>query len=84
MFDNGRAADGAGAVTFVDTEIRPHREGSSTATCRCTTCALYKTFGMDQMAADSFDKRIEAEEGGEAIALKGGGGLHDAADHRAL
>ena len=54
--------------TFVDTEIRPHREELEHGDLPPYDLLrkLYKTFGMDQMAADSFDKRIEGEEGGEA------------------
>src|SRR5689334_17270115 len=50
--------------TFVDTEIRPHREELELGDLPPYDLLrkLYKTFGMDQMAADSFDRRIEAEE----------------------
>src|SRR6476660_3344047 len=50
--------------TFVDTEIRPHREELEHGDLPPYDLLrkLYKTFGMDQMAADSFDKRIAAEE----------------------
>ena len=46
--------------TFVDTEIRPHREELEHGDLPPYDLLrkLYKTFGMDQMAADSFDKRI--------------------------
>jgi hypothetical protein len=50
--------------SFVDTEIRPHREELEHGDLPPYDLLrkLYKTFGMDQMAADSFDKRIAAEE----------------------
>src|SRR5580704_10768614 len=50
--------------TFVDTEIRPHREELEHGDLPPYDLLrkLYKTFGMDQMAADGFDKRIAAEE----------------------
>jgi alkylation response protein AidB-like acyl-CoA dehydrogenase len=50
--------------TFVDTEIRPHREELEHGDLPPYDLLrkLYKTFGMDTMAADSFDKRIAAEE----------------------
>src|SRR5262245_30619413 len=57
---------------FVDNEIRPHREELEHGDLPPYDLlrGLYKTFGMDSMAADSFDKRIAAEEaaasGGEA------------------
>src|SRR5215475_8503190 len=57
---------------FVDNEIRPHREELEHGDLPPYDLLrrLYKTFGMDSMAADSFDKRIAAEEaaagGGEA------------------
>src|SRR3954462_12490395 len=53
--------------TFVDTEIRPHREELEHGDLPPYDLLrkLYKTFGMDQMAADSFDKRIAAEEAQE-------------------
>src|SRR3954452_4576944 len=53
--------------TFVDTEIRPHREELEHGDLPPYDLLrkLYKTFGMDQMAADSFDKRIAAEENPE-------------------
>jgi alkylation response protein AidB-like acyl-CoA dehydrogenase len=62
--------------TFVDTEIRPHREELEHGDMPPYDLLrkLYKTFGMDQMAADSFDKRIAAEEGGEAPKRAEGGG----------
>ena len=63
--------------TFVDTEIRPHREELEHGDLPPYDLLrkLYKTFGMDQMAADSFDKRIateEAQEGGSSGAASGG------------
>jgi alkylation response protein AidB-like acyl-CoA dehydrogenase len=65
--------------SFVDTEIRPHREELEFGDLPPYDLLrkLYKTFGMDQMAADSFDKRIAAEEaptGGTSGAASGGGG----------
>src|SRR5262249_59006325 len=50
--------------TFVDTEIRPHREELEHGDLPPYDLLrkLYKTFGMDQMAADSFDRRMSAEE----------------------
>src|SRR6476660_6207436 len=49
---------------FVDNEIRPHREELEHGDLPPYDLLrkLYKTFGMDQMAADGFDKRIAAEE----------------------
>src|SRR5262249_39471138 len=49
---------------FVDNEIRPHREELEHGDLPPYDLLrrLYKTFGMDSMAADSFDKRIAAEE----------------------
>jgi acyl-CoA dehydrogenase len=51
---------------FVDNEIRPHREELEHGDLPPYDLLrkLYKTFGMDQMAADGFDKRIAAEEAG--------------------
>src|SRR3954462_10710417 len=64
--------------TFVDTEIRPHREELEHGDMPPYDLLrkLYKTFGMDQMAADNFDRRIEAEEKGESREAepRGGGG----------
>jgi alkylation response protein AidB-like acyl-CoA dehydrogenase len=53
---------------FVDTEIRPHREELEHGDLPPYDLLrkLYKTFGMDQMAADGFDKRIASEEAHEA------------------
>src|SRR3954454_16955563 len=74
---------------FVDNEIRPHREELEHGDMPPYDLLrkLYKTFGMDQMAADGFDKRIAKEEAGNAAenkaaseaqqrerAQKGGGG----------
>jgi alkylation response protein AidB-like acyl-CoA dehydrogenase len=61
---------------FVDTEIRPHREELEHGDLPPYDLLrkLYKTFGMDQMAADGFDKRIaaeEAQEGGRSGAASG-------------
>jgi alkylation response protein AidB-like acyl-CoA dehydrogenase len=52
---------------FVDNEIRPHREELEHGDMPPYDLLrkLYKTFGMDTMAADSFDRRIEAEEQGK-------------------
>jgi alkylation response protein AidB-like acyl-CoA dehydrogenase len=61
--------------TFVDTEIRPHREDLEHGDLPPYDLLrkLYKTFGMDQMAADTFDKRIAAEEqGGEGSTAASG------------
>src|SRR5262249_27298484 len=72
---------------FVDNEIRPHREELEHGDLPPYDLLrrLYKTFGMDSMAADSFDKRMAAEEAaangdaGKAPASEresgGGGGL---------
>src|ERR1700754_3628737 len=62
--------------TFVDTEIRPHREELEHGDLPPYDLLrkLYKTFGMDTMAADSFDKRIAAEENPQPAAAKGEGG----------
>jgi hypothetical protein len=53
---------------FVDKEIKPHVEelehGSEPP--YDTLRKLYRTFGMDAMARDSFRKRIEAEKSGES------------------
>jgi alkylation response protein AidB-like acyl-CoA dehydrogenase len=62
--------------TFVDTEIRPHREELELGDLPPYDLLrkLYKTFGMDQMAADSFDRRIaeeEAQAGGGSEAASG-------------
>src|SRR5436190_3747964 len=62
--------------TFVDTEIRPHREELEHGDLPPYDLLrkLYKTFGMDTMAADSFDKRIAAEEAGDTAPRREGGG----------
>ncbi len=66
--------------SFVDTEIRPFRDELEHGDLPPYDLLrkLYKTFGMDQMAADSFDKRIAAEEAPPAAAAtterQGGGG----------
>ncbi len=54
--------------TFVDNEVRPHREELEHGDLPPYDLLrkLYKTFGMDQMAADTFDRRIAQEEGGDA------------------
>jgi alkylation response protein AidB-like acyl-CoA dehydrogenase len=61
---------------FVDNEIRPHREELEHGDMPPYDLLrkLYKTFGMDTMAADSFDRRIEAEETGETKERREGGG----------
>src|SRR5258708_30943445 len=71
--------------TFVDTEIRPHREELEHGDLPPYDLLrkLYSTFGMDQLARDSFKKRIEAEKleaAGAAPAAsdsesRGGGGF---------
>jgi alkylation response protein AidB-like acyl-CoA dehydrogenase len=61
---------------FVDNEIRPHREELEYGDMPPYDLLrkLYKTFGMDTMAADSFDRRIAAEEGGAPEKRSEGGG----------
>ncbi|HEV7525393.1 MAG TPA: acyl-CoA dehydrogenase family protein, partial [Acidimicrobiia bacterium] len=61
---------------FVDNEIRPHREELEHGDLPPYDLLrkLYKTFGMDQMAADGFDKRIAAEEAGDPAPKGAGGG----------
>jgi acyl-CoA dehydrogenase len=61
---------------FVDNEIRPHREELEHGDMPPYDLLrkLYKTFGMDTMAADSFDRRIAAEEGGAPEKRSEGGG----------
>ncbi|MGN6692757.1 MAG: acyl-CoA dehydrogenase family protein [Aquihabitans sp.] len=51
---------------FVDREIRPHRDELEHGDLPPYDLLrkLFRTFGMDQMAAASFDRRIAAEEGG--------------------
>ena len=51
---------------FVDNEIRPHREELEFGDLPPYDLLrkFYKTFGIDQMSADSFDARIAAEEAG--------------------
>jgi alkylation response protein AidB-like acyl-CoA dehydrogenase len=53
---------------FVDREIRPHRDELEFGDLPPYDLLrkLFKTFGMDQMAAASFDKRIAADEAGGA------------------
>jgi alkylation response protein AidB-like acyl-CoA dehydrogenase len=53
---------------FVDNEIRPHREELEHGDLPPYDLLrkLYKTFGMDTMASDGFDKRIAAEEAAAA------------------
>jgi acyl-CoA dehydrogenase len=54
---------------FVDNEIRPHREELEHGDLPPYDLLrkLYTTFGMDQLAADSFDRRIAAEEGASGV-----------------
>jgi alkylation response protein AidB-like acyl-CoA dehydrogenase len=61
---------------FVDNEIRPHREELEHGDLPPYDLLrkLYKTFGMDTMAADSFDRRIAAEEKGEPPKPRSEGG----------
>src|SRR5882757_3442208 len=51
---------------FVDNEIRPHREELEHGDLPPYDLLrkMYKTFGMDTLAADGFDRRIAAEESG--------------------
>src|SRR5258708_4142058 len=53
---------------FVDNEIRPHREELEHGDLPPYDLLrkLYKTFGMDSMAADGFDRRMAAEEAAAA------------------
>src|ERR1044072_7180489 len=59
--------------SFVDTEIRPHREELEHGDLPPYDLLrkLYKTFGMDQMSADSFDRRIAAEEAAQEAGSSG-------------
>src|SRR4030095_13924566 len=61
---------------FVDTEIRPHREELEHGDLPPYDLLrkLYKTFGMDQSAADSFDKWIASEEAAQEGGSSGAGG----------
>src|SRR3954452_16677524 len=61
---------------FVDNEVRPHREELEHGDMPPYDILrkLYKTFGMDTMAADGFDRRIAAEEGGKTSERSEGGG----------
>lgn len=61
---------------FVDNEVRPHREELEHGDLPPYDLLrkLYKTFGMDTMAADSFDKRIAAEKAGDTSGGRGSGG----------
>ncbi len=61
---------------FVDNEIRPHREELEFGDLPPYDLLrkFYKTFGIDQMSADSFDARIAAEEAGEERPRGEGGG----------
>ena len=53
---------------FVDNEIRPHRDELEHGDLPPYDLLrkLYTTFGMGQLAADGFDRRIVAEEAGSA------------------
>jgi alkylation response protein AidB-like acyl-CoA dehydrogenase len=64
---------------FVDNEVRPHREELEHGDMPPYDLLrkLYKTFGMDAMAADSFDRRMAQEESpsdSKSNANGGGGG----------
>src|SRR3954465_3598508 len=61
---------------FVDNEIRPHREELEFGDLPPYDLLrkFYKTFGIDQLSADSFDRRIAAEEAGEKQSRGEGGG----------
>jgi alkylation response protein AidB-like acyl-CoA dehydrogenase len=58
---------------FIDREIRPHREALEHGDMPPYDLlrSLYKTFGIDEMARASFDRRLAAERG-EAAASGGG------------
>ena len=58
---------------FVDNEIRPHREELEHGDLPPYDLLrkLYKTFGMDTMAADGFDRRIAQEEAASGSELAG-------------
>jgi alkylation response protein AidB-like acyl-CoA dehydrogenase len=58
---------------FVDNEIRPHREELEHGDLPPYDLLrkLYTTFGMGQLAADAFDKRIAAEEAAGTNPLRG-------------
>jgi acyl-CoA dehydrogenase len=67
---------------FVDNEIRPHREELEHGDLPPYDLLrkLYKTFGMDALARDSFARRIEAEKNGvkptrDGESNRGGGGM---------
>jgi acyl-CoA dehydrogenase len=66
---------------FVDNEIRPHREELEHGDMPPYDLLrkLYKTFGMDALAADGFDKRIGAEA---AAAGNGDGERANTKPHR--
>jgi len=61
---------------FIDNEVRPHREELEHGDLPPYDLLrkLYKTFGMDQMAADGFDRRIAREEAGDAAPERSEGG----------
>jgi alkylation response protein AidB-like acyl-CoA dehydrogenase len=61
---------------FVDNEVRPHREELEHGDLPPYDLLrkLYRTFGMDQMARESFTRRIEAEKNGETAPRGGPGG----------
>ncbi len=58
---------------FVDKEVRPHREALEHGDMPPYDLLrkLYRTFGMDQMAAAGFDKRIAREEAAASGAAAG-------------
>jgi alkylation response protein AidB-like acyl-CoA dehydrogenase len=62
---------------FVDNEVRPHRDELEHGDLPPYDILrkLYRTFGIDQMARDTFTRRIEAERsGGDGKARGAGGG----------
>src|SRR6478736_5565667 len=65
---------------FVDNEIRPHREELEHGDMPPYDLLrkLYKTFGMDTMAADGFDRRIAQEEAASGSELSGVPSGHEA------
>jgi alkylation response protein AidB-like acyl-CoA dehydrogenase len=65
---------------FVDNEIRPHREELEHGDLPPYDLLrkLYKTFGMDTMAADGFDRRIAQEEAASGSELSGVSSGHEA------
>src|SRR5258706_2585099 len=55
---------------FVDKEVRPHRDELEHGDMAPYDLLrkLYRTFGMDQMAAAGFDRRLAADEAGSGAA----------------